>query len=197
MELVRILGTPEAGDHLLDLDEAAREAFDDHVYDEDLDAYDTLEQSRLTVEPVYVHEIGAAEATAGKGTFLWDATIEYTDPERTRPQIDVPQTGESVFSFDISAGTQHRTYSRSTRAHHYRSGFPSTDYSSGIGWDGERFTGVDVYVRRNSLFGECDCHLGIQEKTIPAGRHGEQRGVQRLCAGRGVVFGGGWHQAVG
>ena len=83
-------------------------------------------------------------ATEQVANGIWYATVAYGRPSGG----SVPQTGESVFSFETGGGTQHITQSKQTIATYGRPGVVDLpDYKGAIGVNDEGVPeGVDIVV---------------------------------------------------
>jgi len=82
-----------------------------------------LPRDTVTVQPV--------------GDLLWEGIVRYGP---------VPQTEESVFSFDTGGGTQHITHSLVTVARYAAPGKTAPDFKGAIGVTADSVEGVDITV---------------------------------------------------
>jgi len=82
-----------------------------------------LPRDTVTVQPV--------------GDLLWEGIVRYGP---------VPQTEESVFSFDTGGGTQHITHSLATVARYAAPGKTAPDFKGAIGVTADSVEGVDITV---------------------------------------------------
>ncbi len=89
--------------------------------------YDGLVRKSCSVEPV--------------GPELWEGTARYQRPENNR---SVPETGDSVFSFDTGGGTQHITQSLATVAKYAPAGKTAPDFKGAVGVTHDNVEGVDI-----------------------------------------------------
>jgi len=91
-----------------------------------------LKRQPVSVEPVHID-------TERPDSCLWTGTAPYAPLDSPTP----PTTGESVFSFDTSGGTQHITQSLSTVGR-----YPGTapDFKGAIGVTHDNVEGVDITV---------------------------------------------------
>jgi len=71
------------------------------------------------------------------GDQLWEGIVRYAN---------IPQTEQSVFSFDTGGGTQHITHSRETVARYAPPGKTAPDFKGGIGVTADSVEGVDITV---------------------------------------------------
>ncbi|MEW6249206.1 MAG: hypothetical protein AB1716_01040 [Planctomycetota bacterium] len=71
------------------------------------------------------------------GPELWEGIVRYAP---------VPQTDESVFSFDTGGGTQHITHSLATIARYAPAGKTAPDFKGAIGVTSDSVEGVDIAV---------------------------------------------------
>jgi hypothetical protein len=79
-------------------------------------------------------------------TTTWKTTVTYKSKNPSGGSgstLPLP-----TFSFDITAGTEHRTLSKDTV---YSAGFTGPDYGCGVGFDGEKFEGYDVFVPKHTF----------------------------------------------
>jgi len=90
-----------------------------------------LPRDTVTVQPV--------------GDLLWEGIVRYGP---------VPQTQESVFSFDTGGGTQHITHSLATVARYAPPGKTAPDFKGAIGVTADSVEGVDITVPVNYQFSE-------------------------------------------
>ncbi len=88
-----------------------------------------LPRVAVTIDP-----LAPDEAT---DTGLWEGIVNYGL---------VPQTGESVFSFDTGGGTQHITHSRATVARYAPYGQTAPDFKGAVGVTADSVEGVDITV---------------------------------------------------
>ena len=95
--------------------------------------YAGLVRRTLTTTPVFV-DIGTPDAS------IWDGVVRYG---RWRRQ---PDTGESVFEFDTTGGTQHVTQSLQTVGIYAAPGRVATDFQGAIGVTDSGVEGVDITV---------------------------------------------------
>ena len=109
-----------------DNDETAR----DYLLANTSSTYDNLVRDECTLEPVTVDTVNA--------TGIWDCRVRYV-----QPRFNVPEVGESLFSFETSGGSQHITQSLETIAK-YPAG--ADDTFGAIGDTGDHVEGVDVTV---------------------------------------------------
>jgi len=110
-----------------DDDETAR----DYLLANTSTTYDNLVRDECTLEPVMVDTVN--------GTGIWDCRVRYV-----QPRFNVPEVGESSFSFDTGGGTQHITQSLDT-ARYVASG-TAGNHKGAIGVAGENVEGVDIVV---------------------------------------------------
>jgi len=73
---------------------------------------------------------------------VWDGTANYGKAQQSEP----PQTGDSVFNFDTSGGTQHITQSLANVGNHAPAGVTAPDYKGAIGATHDGVEGVDITV---------------------------------------------------
>lgn len=98
--------------------------------------YQDLQRNRVGVRPVFVD-------VNSPGDCLWLGTVVYTTG---------PATGQSTYSFDFSGEREHVEHSIKTR-HRYKLIHPDGSQTNppnvqGIGDQGDRVEGVDIYVPR-------------------------------------------------
>jgi len=75
------------------------------------------------------------------GPTIWDGAVEY------KHQVtDIPQTGESRFSFEIAGGQQHVTQSLETMGRYALPGQTAPDFKGAIGVTHQAVEGVDIIV---------------------------------------------------
>ena len=104
--------------------------------DDDLQAKSSLLASCPTLYDGLVRQSAHIEPV---GPGLWDGLVRYGRPEK-----QLPETGESSFSFDTGGGTQHVMQSLQTVAK-----YPSTsapDFGGAIGVTHDNVEGVDITV---------------------------------------------------
>ena len=98
-------------------------------------SYGGLVRSRVALEPVHIDEGNPDDC-------VWSGTVEYTRPENER---EVPETGDSSFSFDTGGGTQHITQSLETVGSYTASG-TAPNFKGAIGVTHDSVEGVDITV---------------------------------------------------
>lgn len=76
----------------------------------------------------------------------FDATASYDKGGGSASSPTPPATSDEEISFDISSQTARVTQSKSTTSSTAVGGQQATDRKGGIGWDGERYQGADVFV---------------------------------------------------
>ena len=97
-------------------------------------SFQSLVRKSRRVEPVRVHAIPDATLTLPQ---LWYGSATYQ-----QINYSIPATGESLFSFETSGGSQHITQSLETIAS-YPGG---AECGGAINFDGENVNGVDIVV---------------------------------------------------
>lgn len=97
---------------------------------------DTLARQSIEVEEEHVDETDADAC-------IWTGTAQYGLPGAASQTP--PSTGDSVFSFDTSGGTQHITVSRETVGA-YGTNASVSDYGKAIGWEKGSIQGTDITV---------------------------------------------------
>ena len=98
-------------------------------------SYGALIRRRRTLEPVFIDE-------ENPGDCVWTGTAEYVRPEK-KPKV--PETGESLFSFETGGGTQHITQSLETVGMYAAAG-DAPDFKGAIGVTHDSVEGVDIVV---------------------------------------------------
>jgi len=134
-----VFGVVSAGDDHEQLAQAA-------VEDESPETYEQLPRQEISLERVGVEH--------------WETTVRYA-----RAQASLPQTGQSVFSFDTGGGTQHITQARQTIS---RTGAPGTtapDFQGAIGVTADGVEGVDIVV---PVYQFAETHY-VSDATVTAG----------------------------
>lgn len=75
------------------------------------------------------------------GLNLWEGKARYV-----KPQFTPPATGDAVFTFDTTGGTQHITQSRQTIASYAPSGATAPNFGGAIGVTHDNVEGVDINI---------------------------------------------------
>ncbi len=109
--------------------------------------YDSIPRQTVSVEPV--------------GDELWEAVVRYGRAQGG----GLPQTGESVFSFDTGGGTQHITQSKDTISTHAAPGTTAPDFQGAIGVTADGVEGVDITV---PVYQFAETHYFPDEVVTPA-----------------------------
>ena len=76
-----------------------------------------------------------------QGGGVWEAEVKYGPMTSPMP----PETGDSVFNFDIATSTQHITQSLETKGSFVASG-TAPDYKGAIGVNGDMIEGTDIVL---------------------------------------------------
>jgi len=114
--------------------------------------YTELYRQSWSVDPLVID-------TTGINQSLWEGTVRYGLLEQN-------ETGDSVFNFDTTGGTQHITQSLSTINSYAASGTPP-DYKGAIGATEKSVEGVDIVLPK---FGFSETHFLAVELVTPAYR---------------------------
>jgi len=101
-----------------------------------------LPRDTITIQPV--------------GDELWDGIVRYGT---------IPQTSESVFSFDTGGGTQHITQSLATVARYAPPGKTAPDFKGAIGVTADSVEGVDITV---PVYHFAETHYLLDSVVTPA-----------------------------
>ncbi len=122
-----------------------RNAWIERVYvirgtDDDVDAKAALAAAAPSMYDGLVRKSRHVERL---GEYLWEGTARYGRPEQSPP---LPETGESVFSFDTGGGTQHITQSLATVGAYAPAGETPPSFGGAIGVTDDAVEGVDITV---------------------------------------------------
>ena len=95
--------------------------------------YDGLRRRNCEVEPSFVDETNPDDC-------IWNGTVHYEVPGKR------PDTGDTVFSFDTTGGTQHITQSIGTVGRYAPEGKSPGDHKGAIGATHDSVEGVDIFT---------------------------------------------------
>ncbi|MCD4823217.1 MAG: hypothetical protein K8S55_01305 [Phycisphaerae bacterium] len=101
--------------------------------------HNSMTRGKCSVDPV------KESIDSGNADFCkWEGTAPYAPLQNTVPQI--PETGDSSFSFDTGGGSQHITQSLSTVNRYAPTGQTAPNFKGAIGVTHDSVEGVDISV---------------------------------------------------
>jgi len=115
--------------------------------------HDGLVRKTWNVEPVHID-------TADPDGCLWTGAVRYG-----RTSAPEPETGDSVYNFDIGGGTQHLTQSIETVARYAPTDKTPPDFKGAIGVTHDSVEGVDITV---PVYHFSETHYKADAEVTPA-----------------------------